>query len=115
MSSSIIPKTITNVFSTPGPIVVALAWTGDVLSRGQAQKRVNFEFEVKFDLKNQGQSPPRTIWILTKVFHTYGPNLVILAWKGDYYYVDKLGDGRTDGLTDRRRQRQYLEANTDLR
>ena len=25
----------------------------------------------------------KTIGILTKVFYTYGPNLVILAWTGD--------------------------------
>ena len=52
---------------------------GDELSRRQAQNGVNFDFEVKFDLEGQGQSPPKTIRILTKVFYTYGPNLVILA------------------------------------
>ena len=46
---------------------------------GQAQNGVNFDFEVKFDLEGQGQSPPKTIGILTKVFYTYGPNLLILA------------------------------------
>ena len=40
---------------------------------------VNFDFEVKFDLKGQGQSPRKTIGVLTKVFYTCGPNLVILA------------------------------------
>ena len=67
------PKTIgllTKVFSTSGPNLVALAWTGDELSRGQAQNGVNFYFEVKFDLKGQGQSPQKTIGILTKVFYT---------------------------------------------
>ena len=98
------PKTtgiLTKVFSTSGPNLVALAWTGDELSRGQAQNGVNFDFEVKFDLEGQGQSPPKTIGILTKVFYTYGPNLVILAWTGD-----ELSRGqtwwRTDGRTDRR-------------
>ena len=42
---------------------------------------------------------PKTIGILTKVFYTYGPNLLILAWTGD-----ELSRGqtcwRTDGLTD---------------
>ena len=52
---------------------------GDKLSRGQAQNGVHFYFEVKFDLEGQGQSPPKTTGILTKVFYTYGPNLVILA------------------------------------
>ena len=45
----------------------------------QAQNEVNFDFEVKFDLEGQGESPPKIIGILTKVFYIYGPNLVILA------------------------------------
>ena len=52
---------------------------GDELSHRQAQNGVNFDFEVKFYLEGQSQSPPKTIGILTKVFYTYGPNLVILA------------------------------------
>ena len=80
------PKTIgilTKVLSTFGPNLVALAWTGDELSPGQAQNGVNFDFEVKFDLEGHGQSPPKTIGILTKVLNTYGPNLVILASTGE--------------------------------
>ena len=38
---------------------VILAWRGDELSHGQAQNGVNFDFEVKFDLEEQGQSPPK--------------------------------------------------------
>ena len=103
------PKTtgfLTKVFSTSGPNLVALAWTVDELSREQAQNGVNFDFEVKFDLEGQGQSPPKTIGILTKVFYTYGPNLVILAWTGDelsrgqtWWRTDWRTDGRTDGRT----------------
>ena len=110
------PKTteiLTKVFSTPGRNLVALAWTDDELSRGQAQNGANFDFEVKFDLEGQGQSPPKTIRILTKVFYTYGPNLVILAWPGDELSRRQTW-WRTDGLTDRRRQRQYSKANTGL-
>ena len=79
---------------------------GDELSRGQAQNGVNFDFEVKFDLEGQGQSPPKTIGILTKVFYTYGPNLVILAWTGDelsrgqtWWRTDWRTDGRTQATT----------------
>ena len=73
---------LTKVFCISGPNLVVLARTGDELSHGQAQNGVNFDFEhveVKFDLEGQGQSPPKTIGILTKVFCTFGPNLVILA------------------------------------
>ena len=79
------PKTVgilTKVFCTSGPNFVVLAWTGDELSRGQTQNGVNFDFEVKFDLEGQGQSPLKTIGISTKVFYIYGPNLVILAETG---------------------------------
>ena len=92
-------------------------WTGE-LSCGQAQNGVNFDFEVKIDLESQGQTPPKTIGILTKVFYTYGPNLVILAWKGDELSCGQAHayrtHGRTDTQTDRRRQRQYPKAKTSL-
>ena len=114
-----IPKFIgilTQVFCTFGPNLVVLAWTGDELSCRQAQNWVTFDFGVKFDLEGQGQSPPKTIEILTEVFYTYGPNLVILAWTDD-----ELSRGqaegwrtRTDTHTDRRRQRQYPKAKTGL-
>ena len=100
------PKTIgilTKVLSTSGPNLVVLAWTGDKLLCGQAQNGVNFDFEVKFDLEGQSQSPPKTIRILIKVFYTYAPNLVVLAWTGD-----ELSRGQTwwqtDGLTDSQTQ-----------
>ena len=101
------PKTIgilTKVFSTSGPNLVVLAWTGDELSRGQAQNVVNFDFEVKFDLEGQGQSPPKTIGILTKVFYTYGLNLVILAWTGDELSRGQARGYRTHRRTDRQMQ-----------
>ena len=96
------PKTtgiLTKVFSTSGPNLVALAWTGDELSRRQAQNGVNFDFEVKFDLEGQGQSPPKTIGILTKVFYVYSPNLVILADTGHELSRGQAHDWRTDGQT----------------
>ena len=80
------PKTIgilTKVFCTSGPNLVVLARTGDELSHEQAQNGINFDFEVEFDLEGHGQSLPKTIGILTKVFYIYGSNLVILAERGD--------------------------------
>ena len=102
-----IPKLIgilTQVFCTFGPNLVILAWTGDELSCRQAQNGVTFDFEVKFDLKGQSQSPPKTIGILTKVFYTCGPNLVILAWTGDELSHGQASDYRTDGRTQRQTQ-----------
>ena len=56
------------MFCSSGPNLVVLVGTGHELLCGQAQNGVNFDFEVKFDLKGQGQSPPKTIGFLTKVF-----------------------------------------------
>ena len=101
------PKTtgiLTKVVSTSGPNLVALAWTGDELSRGQAQNGVNFDFEVKLDLEGQGQSPQKTIGILTKVFYIYGPNLVILAETGHELSRGQARDWRTHGHTHRQTQ-----------
>ena len=102
--------------------MVILAWTGDELSRGQAQNEVHFDFEVEFYLEGHSQSPPKTIGILTKVFYTFGPTLVILAWTDDELSrgqasanrTHRRTDGRTDTQTDRRRQRQYPKAKTGL-
>ena len=95
---------------------MALAWTGDELSRGQAQNGVNFDFEVKFDLEGQDQTPPKTIGILTKVFNTYGPNLVILAKTDDELSRGQASGYRTqtDTQTDRHRQQQYPKVKTGL-
>ena len=41
------------------------------------------DFENKLKLTCEAQSTPKTITILTKVFCTSGPNLVVLAWTGD--------------------------------
>ena len=99
---------LTRVFCTSGPNLVVLAWMDDELSHGQAQNGVNFDFEVKFDLEGQGQSPPKTIGILTNVFYTYSANLVILAWTGDELSRGQANAYRThrwkDGHTDRQTQ-----------
>ena len=96
--------------------MVVLARMGDELLHGQAQNGVNFDFEVKFDLESHGQSLPKRIRILTKVFYIYGPNLVILAERGDELSRGQARDWRTDGhtQTDRHRQRQYPKAKTGL-
>ena len=113
-----IPKLIgilTQVFCTFGPNLVILAWTGDDLSCRQAQNGVTFDFEVKFDLEGQCQSPPKTIGILTKVFYTYGPNLVILAWTGDELLRGQASDYRIHGRTDWRTDTQTDAGNDNTR
>ena len=50
---------------------------GDKLSNGQAQNAVKFDFQVKFDLEDQGWSTRKTIGTSTKFFTPY---LVFLAW-----------------------------------
>ena len=77
-----------------------LAWTGDALSHGQAQNGVNFDFEGKFDLEGKGESPLKTIGILTKVFYTWVSNLVILAWTGLKLSRGQASDWHTDWHTD---------------
>ena len=81
---------------------------GGEIWHAQAQNGVNFDFRVQFDLEGQGQSPPKTIGILTNVFYTYCPNLVILAWTGvelshgqaSAYRTHRWTDGRTHRQTD---------------
>ena len=111
------PKTIgisTKVFCTSGPNLVVLAWTDDELLLGHAQNGVNFDSEGKFDLEGEGQSPPKTIGILTKVFYTCVSNLVILAWTGLELSRGQASDWHTDWQTHRRRQWQYPKAKTGL-
>ena len=52
---------------------------GGELSRGHTHNGVNFDFQVQFPFGGHGQSPHKTIGILTKVFYIFGPNLVILV------------------------------------
>ena len=42
-------------------------------TNSQAQNGVNIDCEVKFDIEDQCQSPPKTIEVLIKVFYTFGP------------------------------------------
>ena len=58
-----------------------------------------FFFEVEFDLEGQGPSPPSTKEILIKVYYTFGPNLVILAWTGSELSRGQASDWNTDWHT----------------
>ena len=89
------------------PNLEILTAIGGELWHGQAQNGVNFDFGVQFDLEGQGQSPPKTIGILTKVFYTYGPNLVFLAWMGD-----ELSWGQARDWCTHRRTHRQMQATT---
>ena len=82
-----------------GPNLVILAWTADELWGGQAQNEVKFDFQVKFDLEGQGRSSPKTIGTLTKVFCTFVPNLVILAWTSGELSCGQARDWHTHTRT----------------
>ena len=90
-----------------GPNLEILSWIGGEWWHGQAQNMVIFHCEVKFDLEVQGQLPPKTIGILTKVFCSSGPNLVILAWT-----CDKLSRGQASDYRTHRRTHRQTQATT---
>ena len=84
--------TLTVLECISGSYLMILACTDFELSRGQAQNWVKFDFQVQFDLEGQGQSPPKTIGTLTKVFCTSGTNLVILARTDDELSCGQASD-----------------------
>ena len=87
-----------------GPNLKILSWIGGEWWHGQAQNMAIFFFEVEFDLEVQDQLTPKTIGILTKVFCSSGPNLVILAWKGDKLSRRQISDYSTNRRTHRQTQ-----------
>ena len=56
-------------------------------------KPENLTFYGIFDLEGHGQLPHKTTGILTKVFRTSGPNLVILAWMGGELWRGQAQNG----------------------
>ena len=59
---------------------------------------------MKLDFEGQGQSPPKTIETLTKVFCNYGSSFMILAWTGHGLSCGQACDWHMDGLTDTQKQ-----------
>ena len=51
------------------------------------------DFEIKLNLTYRAWSPLKIIEILTKVFCTFGPNLVILAWTDDELSREQAQNG----------------------
>ena len=78
----------------------------DMLSSGEAQNDVKFDFQVKFDLEGQGRSPHKTIGTLTKVFCISAPNLMILAWTDEELSRGQTRDWHTNRQTHTHTQTQ---------
>ena len=76
-----------------------LTSTGGEWSCGQARNSVNFDFQVKFGFEGQGQSIPKTIGVLTKMFCMSGSNLVILAETSHKLSRGQARDWRPHGQT----------------
>ena len=83
----------------------------NALMRGQAHNVVNLDFKLNLTLKVKFNYPAK-IGILTNVFYTSDPNLVILAFKNEWWVIAQtklLTSGRTSQHLERRRQLQYPE------
>ena len=79
-------------------------------TNSHAQNWVNLEFKVQFDLKDQSQSPHKTIGISTftllVVVYITAPNLVILAERVAELSRGQARDWRTHERTHRQTDRQ---------
>ena len=64
-----------------------------VLLHKYAQRTETMKQSGKFDLEGQGQLPPKTTGILTKLFYTSGPNFVILAWMSNLLWCGQAQNG----------------------
>ena len=107
------PKTtaiLTKVFSTFAPNLVALAWTGDELSRRQAQNGVKFWLWSKiWPWRSRSITPQNNRDLNQGLLHLW-PKFGDPSWKGSWVIARTsswLTHGRTHTHTDRRRQRQY--------
>ena len=118
------PKTIeilTKVFCTSGPNLVVLARMDDELSHRQAQNGVNFDFEVKFDLEGQDQSPPKNHRYLNQgLLHLWSKfgdpslNRSRVIARTSKWLTHRLTHTHIDTHTHRRRRWQYPKAKTGL-
>ena len=71
----------------------------------KAHNEINIDFKLNLALKVKVNHPPKTTQILTKVFYTCGPNLVILAWTGhELSRRQSWGLMHTHGHTHRQKQ-----------
>ena len=97
---------------------MALAWTGDELSRRQAKNGVNFYLKLHLTLKFKVNHPQNRRYLNQGLLHLW-PKFGDPSWNGSWVISrGQARDWRTDGYTHththRRRQRQYPKANTGL-
>ena len=92
------PKSIWTLALLSGPHLEVLTSIGE-LSRGQTHMLnmgLILTFKFNLTLQNQGQSPHKTLGIVTKFFYISGLNLGLLAWTVYELSHDKLiVDGHT--------------------
>ena len=91
---------LTKVFCTSGPNLVALAWTGDELSHGQAQNGVNFELKLNLTLKVKVNHPQNNRHLNQGLLHLWSkfgdPSLGVELSRGQTWWRT---DGRTQATT----------------
>ena len=74
-------------------------YTGDGLTKYWLNRANKFGrktgFKIENEIEDQDQSIPKLMGILTQVFCTFGPNLVILAWTDDEFSCRQAQNGVT--------------------
>ena len=98
---------LNKVFCTSGPNLVILAWTRVMVWTTSKWGKLWPKFNLT--LKSKLNCPTKTTGILTKVFYTSDPNLVILGWMGDDLLHEQARDCFTHTHTHWRTQRQMQE------
>ena len=95
---------LTKVFSTSGPNLVALAWTGDDVITQTSSKCGKFWLWSSIWPWRSRSITPKNNRDLNQGLYTNGSNLVILAWTGDELSRRQASDYRTHGRTDTQTQ-----------
>ena len=86
------PRRPRDQYTAPNSKYIGAEFPPQKLLCRQAQNEVKFDFQVKFVLEGHGQSHPKIIGILTKMFGTSDSNLVILAWTADELWCGQASD-----------------------
>ena len=88
--------------------------------QGAAWSQLKLTLKLNLTLKVKFDHPHKTIWFFTKLFCTYGPNLEIKAWTGDWVIaqtnllMDRLTNGETDAGNDSTRRRKLASVKKNM-